>query len=446
MIKRFLSYYRPRYLRSLIYMLQASEYHAGEYLAWFWKVRDFGAVEKRKHLVKTKKAMLLLALAILLAVVLLLLACSMFWLAAWPVNIVLFIVIILAGPYLIACGIVVPLYLAEIVIQKPLVFFALRRTKRALAKHKALKIGVAGSFGKTSMREILKATLSAGKKVAAPPESYNTPLGIAKFVAGLRGDEEILIFELGEYYPGDVRKLCRIVQPDWGFVTGVNEAHLEKFRTLARTAGTIFEIGEFLDPERLYVNAESLLAKKYASSGNIFYSREGVGDAHVADPKTGLDGTSFTFIKDDAKLTMQSKLLGLHNIGPLAAAADIALRLGLSPAQVEEGIRKTAPFNHRLEPKIDASGVITLDDSYNGNPDGVRAVIDFLGSLAGHRRWYVTPGLVEMGPRTGEVHREIGRELAAAGIEKTVLVEKFGDAIYRRGAQRKKLPGRDRLV
>jgi UDP-N-acetylmuramoyl-tripeptide--D-alanyl-D-alanine ligase len=76
-----------------------------------------------------------------------------------------------------------------------------------------------------------------------------------------------------------------------------------------------------------------------------------------------------------------------------------------------------------LEPKTDASGIVTLDDSYNGNPDGVRAVIDFLASLKGHRRFYVTPGLVEMGPRKEEVHHEIGRELAAAGIEKIILIK-----------------------
>jgi len=530
MIKNFFSHYRPRYLRSLIYMLQASEYHVGEYLAWYWKVGNFGDVEKRKHLVKTKKATLLLALAALLAIVLIGLACSMFWFMPAPVNIVFFAIIILATPYFVAYGIVVPLYIAEIVIQKPLVFFALWQTKRVLAKHKALRIGIAGSFGKTSMREILKAVLSAGKKVAAPPESYNTPLGIAKFVKGLHGDEEILIFELGEYYPGDVQKLCRIIHPDWGFVTGVNEAHLEKFRTLDRTARTIFEISAFVDKERLYVNTESRtylkttpsaivadcrkaeaqgrrrirgyddsrsnegiaaigpipqgcgsfarslrcfgkavalllsfprawrsgkracnadrgsfeigsLAEKYASPGNMLYSHRGVGDSRVMDAKTGLDGTSFTLIQDDSRLEMHSKLLGLHNVGPLAAAADIALQLGLSPAQVEEGIRKTAPFDHRLEPKIDASGVITLDDSYNGNPDGVGAVIDFLASLAGHRRFYVTPGLVEMGSRTGEVHREIGRELAAAGIEKTVLIKNSVTPYIEEGLREKKYQG-----
>ena len=122
------------------------------------------------------------------------------------------------------------------------------------------------------------------------------------------------------------------------------------------------------------------------------------------------------------RLALDSRLLGLHQVGPLCAAVSLATSLGLSHNQIKSGISKTKPFDHRLEPKTDASGVITLDDSYNGNPDGVRAVIGFLAGLEGHRRIYVTPGLVEMGDRTEEVHREIGKYLANAKIEKIVLI------------------------
>src|SRR6202042_107476 len=109
--------------------------------------------------------------------------------------------------------------------------------------------------------------------------------------------------------------------------------------------------------------------------------------------------------------------LGLPPIAPLAAAADIALRLGLTPEQIGRGIAAVKPFDHRLEPTQTATGVTMLDDSYNGNPDGTAAVINFLATLKHPRRFYVTPGLVEMGPRTAAVHEQIGRHLAEAGIE-----------------------------
>jgi UDP-N-acetylmuramoyl-tripeptide--D-alanyl-D-alanine ligase len=94
-----------------------------------------------------------------------------------------------------------------------------------------------------------------------------------------------------------------------------------------------------------------------------------------------------------------------------------------------------------LEPKIDGVGVITLDDSYNGNPDGVQAMIEFLASLQNHRRFYVTPGLVEMGKRTKEVHRQIGRNLAKAKIEKVVLIKNSVTAYIEEGLAEEKYEG-----
>jgi len=125
-------------------------------------------------------------------------------------------------------------------------------------------------------------------------------------------------------------------------------------------------------------------------------------------------------LSDSETGALVSQLLGLHMVGAIAAAAHIGLSLGLTVAQIEAGIRNTKPFEHRLELRND-SGVVTLDDSYNGNPDGVRAVIDFLASLPG-RRWYVTPGLVEMGGKAEAIHRDIGAQLVRAGIEKVVLM------------------------
>jgi len=422
MIRNFLSRYRPRYMRSLVYMLQASEYDIGEYLAWLGRTKDFTAVEKRKQLVKTPKALALLALAWFFALVILADMISTFLIFPAPLNYSAFIALLAVAPFLLAYGIVIPLIVLEYLVQKPLEYLIVRRATKMLEKHKAVKIAIAGSFGKTTMREILKTVLSEGKKVAAPPHSYNTPLGVSAFVKTLKDDEEVLIFELGEGRSGDVRELCALVQPDMGVITGVNEAHLKTFKTLERTVATVYELADYLGDKPTYVSGESALARKNARAWHILYSRAGVGNANVENPKTDLSGLSFAFVTGSSRLELASSLLGLHQVGPLAAAVDIATRLGLSPEQIRAGVAKTRPFDHRLEPTTDSSGVITLDDSYNGNPDGVKAVIDFLASLAGHRRWYVTPGLVEMGARTEAVHKEIGHWLAQAGIEKVVLI------------------------
>jgi len=422
MLIAWLSRYRPRYVRSLAYMLQATEYDTGDYLEWFLRVRDFGNVEQRKQLTKTSKARLVMLLTWLLSVVtygsVALLALQL----TGSARIIALVLGVLVAPYVIGIGIIVPLMLVRILVQKPMEFFITRRAHAALSKHPAVKIAIAGSFGKTSMREVLKAVLEQGKKVAAPPHSYNTPLGISRFVQNLHGDEEILIFELGEYYPGDVRKLCRLVQPDIGVITGINEAHLKKFKTLDKTVGTIFELADWLGDKPVYVNEENELAAQAAKSQHTLYSRKGAGRWKVKSVATDLSGTQLVLAHGDSEIKATSQLLGLHQVGPLAAAAEIAASFGLTNTQIKAGLEATKPFDHRLEPKEDGAGVITLDDSYNGNPDGVKAVIDFLGSLSGHRRFYVTPGLVEMGARTKQVHEQIGRDLAKAGIEKVILI------------------------
>lgn len=423
-IGQILSRYRPRYVRSLVYMLQQSEYDIRGYLKWYCRTSDFARVEWRKSLVRTPKALLLLGIGWVLQWSLYAAALALLWLRPRAPEFGL--VVFALAPFLVAYFIAVVLGMMQFFIQRPVEYFLLKRTRKQLAAHRAVKIAIAGSFGKTSMREILKTVLSEGKKVAAPPESFNTPLGIRRFVRGLRGDEEILIFEFGEYYPGDVMALCGLVDPQWGVITGVNETHLEKFKNLDRTAQTIFELAAWLGAKkqdgRLYINGGSELARNNARPGDLVYHRYGVGDWKVKDAAGDLSGTRFTLIKGGTALHVQSGLLGLHQVGPLAASADIGFRLGLSSGEIERGIAATKPFDHRLYPSTDQSGIITLDDSYNGNPDGVKAVVEFLGSLQGHRRFYVTPGLVEMGDATERVHREIGKELAAAHIEKVVLI------------------------
>jgi len=401
MIKRFLSRYSFSYPRTIVYMLQSSEYNIHDYLSWYFKVSDFKKVEVRKKFSKTAKGLLLLV-------------------CAWVIVILSFILIdnlllaLLLFPYILAYGIIIPLLLIKL-IQLPIEHYLLFKTKTKIKNHKAFKIAIAGSFGKTTMREILKTVLSEGKIVSAPKDSYNTPLGISKFVEGLSGDEEIIIFELGEYYPGDIRQLCDIINPNMGIITGINEAHLKRFKTIDNTVKTIYELGEYLD--FLYVNGDSPLALDSARKTDIIYSSSGMGTNLVLDAKTDLNGLSFKFRNSDFK----SKLLGVHQIGPLVCAIEIALSLGLSMEQIQKGIAKTKPFSHRLEPKTDSSGVIIIDDSYNGNPDGVRVAIDFLKNISG-RRFYITPGLVEMGAKTKEVHLEIGKMLALAGIEHVVLI------------------------
>ncbi len=422
MIKKFLTRYNFNYPRSLVYMLQSCEYGVKNYLAWYHRMDDFSQVEQRKKLDLTVRAKITLIATLFVYFSLIILSFLLIFNLSILYKIITLVCAIILIPHITAYSVAFFSMIIELSIKKPIEFLIAKKTEKILKKSNAIKIAIAGSYGKTTMREILRTVLSEGRKVSAPSHNHNTLIGIARFVEKLN-EEDILIFELGEYYPGDVKKLCKIIKPDIGIITGVNEAHLERSGSLKTTTSMIFELADFTKGVNLYLNGEDDLVVGNISQGNIIYSRFGIGEYKVNTPSTDLSGLSFSTLIKEREVTLKSELLGLHLIGPIMTALDIGLRLGLSIDEIKRGISATKPFPHRLNPKIDGSGVVIIDDTYNGNPDGVVAAIDFLSSLSGSRRFYITPGLVEMGERTEEVHREIGKRLAVANIEKIVLIK-----------------------
>ncbi len=436
-MKKFLSRYSIKYPQSLAYMLQASEYNVHDFWVWYKRVKDFRNVEQRKKLIRTPKATLILFGGYIMYVLSLILTIDFSFITN---SVSIFVIGIILLPYIVLWLFILETSLIN-KLQKPIERRIVEKARKKLSTHKGIKIAIAGSFGKTTMKEILKTVLGQSKKVSATPDNKNTPLGIARFVEKLKGDEEILIFEMGEYYPGDIKTLCEVVNPDIGVITGVNEAHLDKFKNLEKTTETIFELADFLknkDGGRLYVNSQNRLAKEKAAHLDVvFYGNFGVeskeGNWKAETAETDLSGTSFVLKnnKGEARpngvvgqgIVVSSQLLGLHQVGPLSAVAHLARNLGMRTEDIELGLKNTKPFEHRLESRQESGGVIVVDDSYNGNPDGVRAAIDFLEGIKNKRRFYITPGLVEMGPKSEEIHRNIGKQLAEAKIEKVVLIK-----------------------
>ncbi len=440
MKKRQLTKLNLSYPRTIVYMLQASEYKFRDYFYWYFKVEDFRNVEYRKRLKKTTKSLSLLIFAWLIVISFGMVGIFALYTRPDIYGAMLFSLFVFCGFYLLAYIIMLPFLMINI-LQYPVEIWITRNARRTLEKHKALKIAVAGSFGKTTMREILKTVFSEERKTAAPPFSYNTPLGISKFVKSLKGDEEILLFELGEYYPGDVKRLCQLIQPDAGVITGVNEAHLEKFKSLKKTTATIFELADCLEGKTVYVNGENDLARQKVSPDHILYTRQGVGGWKITHTISNLSGTRFTIRKGDVILNLESGLLGIHQTGPLSMAAHMAFSLGITEEGIIRGIKKTKPFPHRLEPKTENTGVTLIDDSYNGNPDGFFVAIDFLMNLTGYRRFYLTPGLVEIGEKTKEIHEEIGQKLANSGVEKVILIKNSVTGYIAEGLERADFKG-----
>ena len=397
-------------------MLQDTEYRLGRYLQWYFRVRDFRTVMKRRTLDRTKKVKLLL-LALWILTIAVVLAAG--WLTGQALATAQYELLLLAGvvilllPFLLAFGVTVPLFVGWLLIQKPREAQIIRRARTVLRDHPATRIAVVGSFGKTTAKELLKTVLGEGLHVAATPGNMNTPIGISRFAHTLKGIEDVLIFELGEEKVGDVRRLARLTNPEYALVTGINEAHLSSFGSLENTISTIFEIADFVEPTKLYKNEDSALVAKAKNKSNLWFSTKRVGDWRMSHVETAISGTTFLMKKGKETMRIQTNLIGTHTVGVTAAVAALAYRLGVPIATIEAGMKKVQPFEHRMQPRP-LHGAWIVDDTYNGNSQGVAAGLEFLKKSGAKRRIYVTPGLVEQGSKTMEVHQTIGSQIAKA--------------------------------
>lgn len=424
MIKAILSQYLPSYPRVLVYMLQATEYQPGAYLQWHRRTRNFRRVMRRRTLDMTKAArLLLLALAggmmlqIILAVVLAAVGWSTDSLGLILAGVLVFILYPLVWAYVV----VVPLVLGRVFIVQPRQRRLIVASEALFAEHPGVKIAVAGSYGKTTMKELLATVLSEGKKVAATPANKNVAISHAVFARKLEGDEDVLIIEYGEGAPGDVAGFARITHPTIGVITGLAPAHLDKYKTLQAAGEDIFSLATYLHDQNVYVAGESAPLESFVRPEHHAFTRESVLDWKISDIKITLDGTDFVMKRGSDVLSLHSGLLGGHQVAPLALVAALGIELGLSPAQVERGVSRTQPFEHRMQPRH-VGGAWVIDDTYNGNIEGVRAGLELLKALPARRKLYVTPGLVDQGAETKPVHHALGKLIAETAPDVVVLM------------------------
>ena len=299
---------------------------------------------------------------------------------------------------------------------------------KARAKIKSFQnlkiIGIAGSYGKTTMKEVLKEVLGSRFKVQATPESVNTPVGIARWILKeLSADDEVLVVEMGEHYVGDVKELCSITRPDVVVITGVNESHLERMKSLDRVISTVFEAVSASKPK-------SLMVLNGNDNNVVSHYKEFVWPDHRVTEYKVESAKSKAF--DEGKLSWKAEfekigelevgLLGEYALGDVDAAIKISLDLNMNPEEIRKGILKIKPVEHRLQPIKSASNILVIDDSYNGNPDGVREAIKVLSQFKNRRKLFITPGLVEMGKASADIHRAIGRQLAAI-VDVVILIK-----------------------
>ena len=305
-------------------------------------------------------------------------------------------------------------------IEKTIQRMYMRDAQRRMdAQPNLIRIGITGSYGKTSVKNILYTILSQKYNVLSTPASFNTPMGLTRVIRErLEPAHQIFLAEMGARHRKDIKELTDFIHPTIGVLTSVGPQHLDTFKTLENIIDTKYDLIRALpaDGYAVFNDDHGICADLYDKTQHVpkaIVNRQD-GDVWAENAQVTAQGSSFTLcFADGSKVPCQTRMLGAHNISNILLACAVAKHLGLSNAQIQRGVSQLVPVEHRLQLLSSAGGVTVIDDAFNSNPSGAKAALDVLRQFPG-RRIIVTPGMVELGEQEAEYNRELGREMADA--------------------------------
>ena len=310
---------------------------------------------------------------------------------------------------------------------------ALQQVARAVRVERAdlTVIGVAGSTGKTSTKDLLAAVLDAFGCYASP-QSYNNEFGVPVTVLNTPADARVLVAELGERLPGDLALLCEIARPDLGLITNVGLAHAEHLGGAAGAAKVMGELLDALPPGGLAVlNADDTFTPQLAAGheGEVVTVGYAAGADYRIEHVELDEHLHPTFSLHGRRVTVP--LHGEHHVINAAFALATAHRVfGLDVAAGAEALRTVRPARWRLELHTTADGVRILNDAYNANPTSMEAAVRALAALeTAGRRIAVLGDMRELGVHHDEAHDALGRRVGELGIDVLIAVGAGGRAI-----------------
>jgi UDP-N-acetylmuramoyl-tripeptide--D-alanyl-D-alanine ligase len=316
-------------------------------------------------------------------------------------------------------------------------------------------IGITGSTGKTSTKDILLALLkpSFGDAVHASPKNYNTEVGLPLAVLSAEPDTRVLVLEMAMRGPGQIRELCEIAPPEIGVITNVGPVHLELLGTLEAVAEAKAELIASLPPEGLCVvpaaaealrphlrsDVRSLTFANWGPVGEVSELESTAGSAAdirvlSAEPAIvdGQHGLSAEIAVGAAHSEFVFNFRQAHNVVNALAAIGAGHALGLTTASMVAGASQVS-FSELRGDEIELPGqVLVINDCYNANPISMRAALDHLAQAAAAEQWSrrvaVLGEMAELGPDAPAYHRDIGEYAAAREVDLLLVVGELGDA------------------
>ena len=331
-------------------------------------------------------------------------------------------------------------YLANI-INKPIekcVFLYYKN--KAIKKLKGLNnlkvIGITGSYGKTSSKNILNDILNVKYDSFATPKNFNTTYGLILSINNyLDKFSDYFIAEMGAFRRGEIKELCDLVHPTYGILTKIGTAHLDSFGSLENIQKGKFELIESLPKDGIGVlNGDDELQVNYKLKNTckivfIGIDNENV-DVRATNIKLTSSGTTFDciFKGDKNKYKFETRLLGKANIYNILAGIALGRELGIDIDRLILGVKKVNSVEHRLELKK-YGNINIIDDAYNSNPVGSKMAVEVLGMMPG-KKIIVTPGMIELADKEYELNKLLGTYIADVCDEVILIGKEQTKPIY----------------
>ncbi len=293
-------------------------------------------------------------------------------------------------------------------------------------------VAITGSMGKTTTKEFAAQVLQTEYAVYRSPGNFNNLFGLPLSILGLRPDDHIGILEMGMSAPGEIAEMCRIAEPDIGIITNVAPVHLEFFSSLQEIAAAKGELAEGLGRGGVLIyNEDDPLVRGIAdrfvgnkiSFGMSHHARVRADEIEIA----GLEETRFRLQIEGIQMRAVIPLAGAHFVMNLLPAVALAYHYRLAPEQILESLRHLQQAEMRGQILESRKGFAIIDDSYNSNPNALKAMVQTLAEVPGFRRKILVAGeMLELGKESGKLHFACGEWAARCGID--VLVAVRGNA------------------
>jgi len=298
-------------------------------------------------------------------------------------------------------------------------------------------VGVTGSSGKTSTKDIIGQVLEDAGATHAPIGSPNNELGLPLTILQAPTDTKYLVAEMGMRGAGHIKYLCDIAAPKIGVVTNVGHAHVGEVGSVDDIARAKAELVQALPVDGIAVlNSDDLRVKNMArelSCKVLTYGFNDAADVQARDIRTNADGTlDFTVWTTQSHSEVHLALLGEHNVSNALAAAAVGLAIGMTLPQVADSLsRVVRKSKWRMEVHPLECGITIINDAYNANPESMAAALKTLASFNQHgRTWAVLGPMAELGDEAIAEHDRIGRLAVRLNISQLVSVGDAARALF----------------